>query len=502
VVFGRYELHREIASGGMAKVHVGCQMGAVGFSRLVAIKRLHAQFADTPEFVAMFLDEARLAARVRHPNVVTTLDVVHEGEELFLVMEYVEGASLSGLVKALRASGERIPVPLVSSIMSGVLHGLHAAHRATGPDGAPLGIVHRDVSPQNVLVGTDGVARVVDFGIALANVRLQTTREGQFKGKLAYTSPEQFTREERVTAASDIYSAGLVLWELCAGRRAFQAASEAALLAKVLAATLPRIDEIAPWVSPELAEVTHRAIEREPDARYATARDMALALERAVPPAPAHEVGAFVERAASESLQTRRQLIAEIESRTSGDPGEASVRSGILDRSRVAGPVGGGAPAPRPSEPETRSTHTISTDPTRVLPQRAWALRAGALLAFTAVVVAVAFGARWLQQPDGALDAAAMRAAAPGTEAANVASHAAPTPAPTAPQREATPTPAASETAPPATSAARPRSSAATRAAPAAKGRAQPPASKDSCDPPYSTDANGIRRVKRACFGR
>src|SRR5262245_51026591 len=167
-VIGRYALHGELASGGMATVHLGRLLGPVGFSRTVAIKRLHAQYAQDPEFVSMFLDEARLAARIRHPNVVPTLDVVATSGELFLVMEYVPGESLSRLARAARDRMERMPPRIVSAIMSGVLHGLHAAHEAKSERGEPLGIVHRDVSPQNVLVGTDGVARVLDFGVAKA----------------------------------------------------------------------------------------------------------------------------------------------------------------------------------------------------------------------------------------------------------------------------------------------------------------------------------------------
>src|SRR5580693_5872615 len=158
-VIGRYALYEELASGGMATVHLGRLMGPVGFSRTVAIKRLHAAYAKDPEFVAMFLDEARLAARIRHPNVVPTLDVVARDGELFLVMDYVQGESLARLVRASAATRRPIPVEIVSSIVCSVLFGLHAAHEATNDQGEPLSIVHRDVSPQNVLVGSDGVAR-------------------------------------------------------------------------------------------------------------------------------------------------------------------------------------------------------------------------------------------------------------------------------------------------------------------------------------------------------
>src|SRR6516225_8996456 len=176
-VVGRYALYVAIAAGGMATVHLGRLIGEVGFSRTVAIKRLHPQYAADPEFVSMFLDEARLAARIRHPNVVPTLDVVATKGELFLVMDYVPGESLARLSRVCREQRRPIPHRITSAVMAGALHGLHAAHEAKSERGAPLGIVHRDVSPQNVLVGADGVPRVLDFGVAKAAGRMQETRE-------------------------------------------------------------------------------------------------------------------------------------------------------------------------------------------------------------------------------------------------------------------------------------------------------------------------------------
>jgi len=152
----------------MATVHLGRLMGPVGFTRTVAIKRLHENFARNPEFVAMFLDEARLAARIRHPNVVQTLDVVTSAQEPLLVMEYVSGESLAQLIRRSRKTGRLIPVPVVVDVVTGLLNGLHAAHEATNEQGEPLNVVHCDVSPHNILVGTDGVTRILDFGIARA----------------------------------------------------------------------------------------------------------------------------------------------------------------------------------------------------------------------------------------------------------------------------------------------------------------------------------------------
>src|SRR5580704_4176495 len=167
-VIGRYAIYDEIASGGMASVHFGRFAGASGFARTVAIKRAHPHLAREPEFVLMFLDEARLAARIRHPNVVATIDVLSTPNDLALVMEYVHGESLWRLIRSAQEQGERAPLPIAAAILIDTLHGLHAAHEATDEQGAPLGIVHRDVSPQNILVGADGISRLVDFSIAKA----------------------------------------------------------------------------------------------------------------------------------------------------------------------------------------------------------------------------------------------------------------------------------------------------------------------------------------------
>jgi eukaryotic-like serine/threonine-protein kinase len=308
-IIGRYALYGEIASGGMAAVHLGRLLGPVGFSRTVAVKRLHAQFAKDPEFVAMFLDEARLAARIRHPNVVPTLDVVALDGELFLVLEYVQGDALATLLRETRKSAGGLPLPIASAVMAGALHGLHAAHEAKNERGELLHLVHRDVSPQNILVGVDGVARVLDFGVAKAVGRLRTTREGQLKGKLPYMAPEQF--RGNVTRATDVYAAGVVLWEAIVGRRLFQG-DEPQVLAGVLGGD---IDPPSRWVAapPELDAVVLCALDRRPENRFANAREMARALERAVPPAALGEVGEWVERAGGAALAKRAEVVSQVE---------------------------------------------------------------------------------------------------------------------------------------------------------------------------------------------
>jgi serine/threonine-protein kinase len=311
----------------MATVHLGRLLGHVGFERTVAIKRLHAHFAQDPDFVSMFLDEARVVARIRHPNVVPTLDVVAVEGELFIVMEYVPGESLARLIKAAGAQGARIPPPFVATLLAGVLHGIHAAHEATSERGEPLGVVHRDISPQNILVGTDGVARVLDFGVAKAAGRLQTTREGQLKGKIAYMAPEQVSGE--VGRASDIYSASVVLWEALTGRRLFAGTNEGHVVKLVLENRVPPPSEIVSDLPSVLDALTLRGLSRDPADRFATAQEMALALEDALPPVAPSRIGAWVQATAPKTLDDRRERVAAIESHSSmdvarvGDPSPA-----------------------------------------------------------------------------------------------------------------------------------------------------------------------------------
>jgi serine/threonine protein kinase len=352
-VVGRYALYQAIAAGGMATVHLGRLLGPVGFSRTVAIKRLHAQFASDPEFVSMFLDEARLAARIRHPNVVPTLDVVATGGELFLVMEYVPGESIARLSRALRERQQTLPTRILSAVMAGVLHGLHAAHEAKDERGIPLGIVHRDMSPQNVLVGTDGVARVLDFGVAKAAGRMQTTREGQIKGKLSYMPPEQL-RGAIVNRQSDIYAAGVMLWELVTGQRLFAGDNEGAIVAKVLEGRVEAptkvllrgmnggqtIDDSTLRGLESIDSTILRALASEPNDRFATAREMAVEIERKLPPATGSEVADWVEHIAKDVLCSRAAMVAEIESSTSHvavEPREGHVQS-VLQAKSTLGP--------------------------------------------------------------------------------------------------------------------------------------------------------------------
>jgi serine/threonine-protein kinase len=312
-VVGRYALYGKLATGGMATVHFGRLLGPVGFSRTVAIKRLHPQFAKDPEFYTMFMDEARLAARIQHPNVVATLDVVATGDELFLVMDYIRGESFSRLLRTARKKGQTVPEGFLGSVISGMLHGLHAAHEATDERGEPLRVVHRDVSPQNVLVGVDGVARVLDFGVAKAAARVQVTREGQMKGKLSYMSPEQL-QGRGVDRRTDIFAAGVVLWESLTGQRLFTGDDATEILTRIITSPVTPPSQINPYVRPELDAVTLRALEKDPDHRFATSREFAIAIEETMHLMSPREVGEWVEEIAGDSLEQREEALAEIES--------------------------------------------------------------------------------------------------------------------------------------------------------------------------------------------
>ncbi|HSO35498.1 MAG TPA: bifunctional serine/threonine-protein kinase/formylglycine-generating enzyme family protein [Labilithrix sp.] len=340
----RYVLCGEIASGGMATVHLARQIGAAGFARIVAVKRLHERYSRDPEFVAMFLDEARIVARIRHPNVVQTIDVVAEDGELFLVMEYVHGESLLRLAGMANKKNAPLPVPLVAAIIASALHGLHEAHESRGETGEPLGIVHRDVSPHNLLVGIDGVGRVLDFGVARASQRIQTTHEGQLKGKLSYMAPEQVTNAP-IDRRTDVYATSVCLWEALTGTKLFAGGSEAAIVNQILLAPMRPPTNLNRAIPPELEIVVMRGLRREPSERFATARDMALAIERATPLASPAEVGEIVARLCEKTLTQRSRLIASVEQQASSSNLQEAVDSlRTLAAARRSAPQTGAPP--------------------------------------------------------------------------------------------------------------------------------------------------------------
>jgi serine/threonine-protein kinase len=478
---GRYWLFEEIAFGGMASVHLGRSTGDAGFARTVAVKRLHPQYAKDPEFVAMLVDEGRIAERIRHPNVVSVLDVVAANGELLLVMEYVHGESLGKLLATERAAGKRAEPAIVSAVVVGLLQGLHAAHDARDANGTPLGIVHRDVSPENVLVGVDGIPRVLDFGIAMAAERVQTTRDGQLKGKLGYIAPEQLSGKP-ATPAADVYAAGVVLWQALTGRKLFEGPNEAAIMMEIVQGEVQPPSRFATELPAGVDEVVLKAIARDPASRYASADELASALETALPPAKARDVSRWVNETAKTMLASRSALLARVE--REGTETTEGVRAEV---SRVSIPVLAGLPAP-----ELTSAGATMSTPAPPKRQRWWL---AALAALGLVGLGAGISGLWMAK-DG--QPASQEAAYAGSVVS----------APTVVTKKDAPTASAGEPAivvAPATSAtAVVSSSASPRASakqPVATSDAKPPAQRGAnCNPDYVVDAQGVKRYKKECL--
>jgi serine/threonine protein kinase len=281
---GAYELLLELASGGMATVHLARATDKRQGPPLVAIKRPHRHLSSDKTFVTMLVDEARLASAIDDAHVVKVRELGFAGGMPFIVMDYVEGASLAELRRELSALGRAIDVRVAVRIVLDALAGLHAAHELRDDNDKPLHIVHRDVSPHNVLLGCDGRSYITDFGIAKAEDRIQTTRTHEVKGKLAYLAPERVDRRRMCTVQSDVFSMAVVLWECFAGRRLFRGDEAVDILQQVMSSPIPTLEQIGAQVPRALDDVIARALSRDLDTRYLTARALAQAIERAAGP--------------------------------------------------------------------------------------------------------------------------------------------------------------------------------------------------------------------------
>jgi serine/threonine protein kinase len=308
----RYELIAPLARGGMGSVHLARLPGAGGFQRLYAIKVMHPHLAEETEFVGMLLDEARIAARIHHPNAVPIVDVCNSSRGFYLVMDYIDGVTLARLLSATGALPWRERTRAAIRVIVDALAGLHAAHELTDDEGNPLGIVHRDVSPQNIMVGADGVGRITDFGIAKAASRIVASRPGLIKGKPSYMSPEQVTAVPADRRA-DVFSMGIVLWEALTHQRLFHAEMEVGSLMQVMAAEIKAPSSIVPEVPASLDAVCMKALERPLERRWESARAMADALEAAASAAgllaSTHEVSDVLRATFSDEFAARRALI-------------------------------------------------------------------------------------------------------------------------------------------------------------------------------------------------
>ncbi|MBW2527569.1 MAG: serine/threonine protein kinase, partial [Deltaproteobacteria bacterium] len=369
-IIGRYALFDAIAAGGMATVYYGRLLGAVGFTRTVAIKQLHPRFSRDPDFVSMFIDEARVTARIRHPNVVPVLDVVKHSRELYIVMEYVLGVSLAWMVRTTRERGDRVPIDVVVAILCDCLEGLHAAHETRDDKGELLGIIHRDVSPGNVLVGRDGIGRVLDFGIAKAVGRAQVTRTGEVKGKPSYMAPEQL-RGGHVTRATDIHAVAVTLWEALVGTRAFSGPPLDVVRQRQRGKRIPRASDLDPELAP-FDSLIARGLDDDPQKRWPTARAMAEAMRAIRPPAGAEAVARWVEQEASTMLDERGRRAASLESGVSPTEVRAAIQADWNAETPrfAADEATGGAPARDHDPPSANADREASSRDAITLSER------------------------------------------------------------------------------------------------------------------------------------
>jgi serine/threonine protein kinase len=312
-VLGRYELLMPVARGGMASVWAARLKGTRGFQKLVAIKTMLPGLVDDPSFERMFLDEASLASQVRHPHVIEIMDLGEQDRILYLVMEWVSGEALSIIMKYAATRGG-IPLPIAVHIATQTCRGLHAAHELRDSDGVLVGLVHRDVSPQNVLVTYDGVVKVVDFGVAKATARLDTqTEAGQLKGKIAYMSPEQL-RGEKIDRRTDVFAMGILLYMMTTGKHPFRGDDQAQTIARISSdepAILPSV--LVPGYPSGLEACVMQALAKDSAKRYPSANDMLLGLTRALPTAMREstdeEVSEFIRRLLPDRLERQKQAI-------------------------------------------------------------------------------------------------------------------------------------------------------------------------------------------------
>lgn len=452
---GPYLVYDAFASGGMGTIHFGA---AIDGTRVVAIKRLHPHLRKDAAFADLILDEARLAMSVRHPNVVSVIDVVSTDEELLLVMEYVPGLSLYELIRL--DPDAPLPIDVAVPIAIDALCGLQAAHDAVGPDGRRLNLVHRDVSPHNLLVGTDGRTKLTDFGVAKAVGRLRSTRDGSLKGKIPYMSPEQLGTQP-LDARSDVYATAVVLWEMLTGRQMFDADTDVALIGKAMRGATVRAADVVPNLPHALDAALWRALSRNPGRRYPTAIAFADALVAAVGPGDRGSVASWLSGRGHTELESREQ---------------------IVKRMRRTGSAVESSPALTADSTGTTSAH-------RSFPL---ALVAAALFGVTALGVAFSFSLSRSARPAEELH--------DPPEPVATTTPAAPTVA-TEPTDRAVPSTAAEPKAAPAMASAdspRRRSSAPAIRQGTATGRTADP--KRVCDPPYSIDTNGDKHFKPECL--
>jgi serine/threonine protein kinase len=389
-VLGRYELLMPIAAGGMAMVWAARLKGTRGFQKVVAIKTMLPKLSDESQFEQMFLDEASLASQVRHPHVVEILDLGEQDGVLFLVMEWIDGMPLNQLMKAAKAAGG-MPLPVAVRIVMQACAGLHAAHELKDGKGQLVGLVHRDVSPQNILVTYDGVTKVVDFGVAKATAAGGgTTSAGQIKGKVGYMAPEQIEGES-IDRRADIFAIGIVLYALTTGKHPFRRESDAATMYNICSpqpVLPPR--KFLPDYPEQLERVILRALAKSPDDRYDTANALLRDLDHALPANERantdEDIARFVRKLLGDKLEERRATLSDALTRADQNT-ESRLRMPAMPSLPSSSAVSAVGLAQSLLPLEGPGTATELTD---FHPDRRWKLIAGgAVLAACLVVLAV-----------------------------------------------------------------------------------------------------------------
>ncbi len=313
--FGKYVLMEKLAMGGMAEVFLARAPGAGGIGKFVAIKRILPQFADSPEFIDMFKEEAKIAINLSHSNIVTIHEFGVQKDQFFLVMDYVEGKNLRQILNKMKKSNSQFSIDQIVYMIKEVAGGLDHAHRCLdGSTGKPLNITHRDISPQNLMVSFEGEVKIVDFGIAKAESQIENTRAGTLKGKFGYMSPEQ-AEGQPVDLRTDIFSLGIVLWELLANDRLFIANNEINTLRKIRDCQVPSLRKINPNIHQELERIAQKALTRDRNLRYQTSaaiyRDLNRFLNRQFPDFSTHDFAVFIKTLFAEDILDNRQRLIE-----------------------------------------------------------------------------------------------------------------------------------------------------------------------------------------------
>lgn len=328
VMIGRYELVTRLAIGGMAELFLARERGIAGLERLVVIKRILPHLADQPSFVEMFTREARFVAGLSHPNVVQIYDLGHENNSYHIAMEYIHGSTLRELQLLAEEQGISFSHSVSTSIIEQACRGLHAAHELRDMEGKPIGLVHRDISPHNLMCTTEGNVKLLDFGVAKATEGVEATYSGSLKGKFAYLSPEQCLHQN-LDRRSDIFALGIVLWELCTGQRLFKRRTELEMMQSIIRGDVPAPSSIDPTIPPALERVIFKALAGDPRHRYETAEQMRQALlsacQKSDLPTGDDQIAQFVSQIAGRYLDERRATLQSALERKLTDPERRSL---------------------------------------------------------------------------------------------------------------------------------------------------------------------------------